>query len=215
MMTTCFWNINTQNCCLQFFLGMALLMTVLFTREWIGDAVPLLVVPIAALAFTPLGEYVAGKVNGQKQTTSQRYRPGSNGNGGTETDSPQVSPSYYHAARRPQSPDNLGWGTSNTAPIDSQRQSQSPVQDEWSPSSDETLYSGTSACPSDMHPAETLQQGSQYMANQQEVSSGYSDPVARQEFCLSSRSQPHTVYISLTMVCCRHGPGRHYHKMAV
>ena len=59
---------------LQFFLGMALLCTILFTREWIGDAVPILVVPIAALAFTPLGGYAVGKLNEQRQPT-QRYRP--------------------------------------------------------------------------------------------------------------------------------------------
>ena len=52
-----------------------MLTTILFTREWIGDAVPFLVVPIAALAFTPLGGVVADKVNEGGRTPSQRYRP--------------------------------------------------------------------------------------------------------------------------------------------
>lgn len=55
---------------------MALLTTILFTREWIGDAVPFLVVLIAALAFTPLGGLVADKVNeSSSRANSRRYRP--------------------------------------------------------------------------------------------------------------------------------------------
>ena len=110
---------------------MALLCTILFTREWIGDAVPILVVPIAALAFTPLGGYVAGKVNEQQQPRSQRYRPPQqyqqgNGTHGTHSEWQAMSgrvqaetneASHVSRVARQKSISDYEWGASQHEPV--------------------------------------------------------------------------------------------------
>jgi hypothetical protein len=41
---------------LHLFLGTAQLLTIVFTKDLIGDAASIMIVPIAAWAFTPLGQ---------------------------------------------------------------------------------------------------------------------------------------------------------------
>lgn len=163
---------------------MVLLTTILFTREWIGDAVPILVVPIAALAFTPLGGYVAGKVNEQQQTSSQRYRPSQEyqqrddpdrnynewqdmrDRSQADFDEPD---SVSRAARTANNPDESDWGASMSNPVLSQQQQQTSDEQEWGESSSVPLYSTTAAEPR-RDAVDSLQQGADGRRQPQEVS---------------------------------------------
>ena len=166
---------------------MALLCTILFTREWIGDAVPILVVPIAALAFTPLGGYVAGKVNEQQQPRSQRYRPPQqyqqgNGTHGTHSEWQAMSgrvqaetneASHVSRVARQKSISDYEWGASQHEPVPLGTHQPEPDEQGWGEGSAVPVNSTSATREPHSHPISSLPQDAHAQYQPHEVSSDF------------------------------------------